>query len=118
MAGLHDWLPSNHEALINKATQTVTFLTAAVFARIGVAGAALMWYQDKFMIRYNRFKAAFENRKNPAERTPVKTTVLQETKEEFIKVYRILHGLKFRRIRVFALCSASYFLCAGVNYSL
>ncbi|MDR1102303.1 MAG: hypothetical protein LBL42_00960 [Tannerella sp.] len=92
MAGLHDWLPSNHESLINKATQTVTFLTAAIFARIGVAGAALTWYQDKFMVRYNRFKAAFENWKNPAERTPVKTTVLQEAEEEFIKVYRILHN--------------------------
>jgi hypothetical protein len=86
--GKIDWLPQNHEEILNKAIQTVTYLTSAILARIGIAGAALTWYQNEFMIRYNKFRTAFENWRNPAERTPVKTTILQETEDDFVKVYR------------------------------
>jgi hypothetical protein len=87
-----DWLPQNHEELYNKAAQTVAYLTGDVFARIGIAGAALTWYQNEFMPKYLRFRNAFENWRNPAERTPVKTTVLKEAEGEFVTVYRKLYS--------------------------
>jgi hypothetical protein len=86
-----DWLPRNHEELYDKATQTVTYLTDAVLARIGISGTALTWYQSVFMTKYTKFKTAFEAWRNPAERTPVKMTVLKEAEEEFVTVYRQLY---------------------------
>jgi hypothetical protein len=85
---MNDWLPQNHEEIYNKALQTVTYLIAAVLTRIGIAGAALIWYQNVFMVKFNRFKAAIENWRNPAERTQIKMTVLREAEKEFVKVYR------------------------------
>jgi hypothetical protein len=70
------------------ANRTVLYLTSAVFARIGIAGAAQTWYQNMFMAKYTKFKAAFENWMNPAERTQTKTTVLQDAENEFVPVYR------------------------------
>jgi hypothetical protein len=84
----HDWLSRNHEEIYNKANQTVAYLTAAVLARIGIAGAATTWYQTVFMIKYAAFKTAFENWLNPAERTPSKATALQDAEDEFVTVYR------------------------------
>jgi hypothetical protein len=88
----HDWLPSNHEDIYNMANRTVAYLTSAVFTRIGIAGAAQTWYQNTYMVKYTRFKTAYENWLNPAERTPTKTTVLQEAEEEFLPVYRQLYN--------------------------
>jgi hypothetical protein len=45
---------------------------------MGIAGAALTWFQNECTVRFTRFKTAFENWRNPAERTPVKTTILME----------------------------------------
>ncbi|MDR1336538.1 MAG: hypothetical protein LBK22_06890, partial [Tannerella sp.] len=87
----HDWLPFNHEDIYNKAAQTIAYLTAAVFARIGIAGAALTWYQNIFMVQYNKFKTAYENWRNQADRTQIKTTMLQEAENDFVKVYRKLY---------------------------
>jgi hypothetical protein len=86
-----DWLPHNHEELFDKATQTVNYFTVTVLDRIGIAGAARTWYQDEFVVRYNRFKTAFLDWQNPAERTPIKTTVLQEAEDDFVPVYRKLY---------------------------
>jgi hypothetical protein len=83
----HDWLPGNHEEIYNKANQTVAYLTGAVLTRIGIAGAVLIWYRRVFMIKYAAFRTAFENWLNPAERTPSKTTILQDAEREFVTVY-------------------------------
>jgi hypothetical protein len=87
-----DWIPQNHEELYNRAAQTVAYLTDDVLTRIGIAGAALVWYRSVFRVKYDSFKAAFANWQNPAERTPVKSTVLKETEEEFVSVYRKLYS--------------------------
>jgi hypothetical protein len=86
-----DWMPFNHEELYNKATQTVLYLISAVLTRIGIAGAALVWYQNEFIPKYNKFKEAFGNWKNPAERTPTKSAVLYAAEKEFKTVYRQLY---------------------------
>jgi hypothetical protein len=86
-----DWMPFNHEALYNKATQTVMYLTQAILTRIGIAGLAYTWYQNEFISKYNKFKKAFEDWFNPAERTPTKSTVLYDAEDEFKKVYRQLY---------------------------
>ncbi|MDR1335424.1 MAG: hypothetical protein LBK22_01180 [Tannerella sp.] len=84
-------MPQNHEELYSMAAQTVAYLTATVLARIGFAGAVLTWYQSEFMVLYNKFKTAFENWRNQAERTQVKTTLLQEAEDAFKKAYRKLY---------------------------
>jgi hypothetical protein len=86
-----DWMPQNHEEICDKAAQTVAYLTSAVLSRIGIAGTAQTWYQNEFIVKYNRFRIAFEDWKNPALRTQVKTTILKEAEEEFVKVYRKLY---------------------------
>jgi hypothetical protein len=83
-----DWLPQNHEEIYSKAIQTETYLTAAVLARIGIGGAALVWYQNEFIMKLNRFRVAFGNWRNPAERTQIKMTILQEAEKDFVKAYR------------------------------
>jgi hypothetical protein len=86
-----DWMPFNHEELYYKATQTVMYLTSIVLTRIGIAGSAQTWYQNEFISKYNKFKAAFENWQNPAERTPTKSIVLYAAEKDFKKVYRLLY---------------------------
>jgi hypothetical protein len=42
-----DWLSQNYEAIYSKAAQTWAYLTAAVLSRMGIAGAALTWFQNE-----------------------------------------------------------------------
>jgi hypothetical protein len=39
-------------------------------------------------VKYNKFKAAYDDWLNPAERTQTKKTVLKETEDAFVTVYR------------------------------
>jgi hypothetical protein len=50
-----------------------------------------MWYNNEFLVKWNRFKAAFEAWRNPAERTLAKTAALTDAETEFRKVYRLLY---------------------------
>jgi hypothetical protein len=87
-----DWLPQNHEELYYMAARTVAYLTPAVLASIGIAGAAQAWYQDEFIPKYNKFKVSFDNWLNPAERTPIKIAILKSAEKNFKKVYRQLYN--------------------------
>ncbi|MDR2137959.1 MAG: hypothetical protein LBP50_00140 [Tannerella sp.] len=86
-----DWLMHNHEDLYNQASQTVNYLTGDVLARIGITGPILAWYNADFLPAHTRFKAAFEQWQNPAERTPTKTVALTDAENDFVKVYRQLY---------------------------
>ncbi|MDR2065314.1 MAG: hypothetical protein LBP85_06375 [Prevotellaceae bacterium] len=89
-----DWLPKNHEALYNQATQTKNYLTnTAVRVRIGISATTPIgkWYDEEFVPKYNDFAAAFANWQNPAERTPTKTLKLAEAEEAFKETYRKLY---------------------------
>jgi hypothetical protein len=55
------------------------------------------WITNTLQAVYRTFTAAFENWRNPAKRTPVKTTALKTVEEAFIPVYMLLH----QRIGVF-----------------
>jgi hypothetical protein len=83
-----DWMARSHEGLYSQANQTVGYFTPAVLTRIGVAGAALTWYQDIFVPKHTKFNSDFENWQNPAERTPVKTAALRISEKDFRKAYR------------------------------
>jgi hypothetical protein len=88
MAAKTDWLAQRHEELYDQATMTVDYLTAENLDRMGIAGAANAWYGSEVVVKYNRFKLAFENWKNPADRSPAKSAALKETEADFKKVYR------------------------------
>jgi hypothetical protein len=86
-----DWMERSHEGVYDQGTQTTTYLTSSVFSRIGFSGPILAWYNNEFLPRWGSFKTAFENWRNPAERTTAKTAALKSAETEFRKVYRILY---------------------------
>jgi hypothetical protein len=83
-----DWLTQNHDEIYNKSNQTVNYLTDTVLARIGIAGAALTWYNAELRVKHKDFTTAYDDWLNPAERTPTKTTVMQTAEDAFVEVYR------------------------------
>jgi hypothetical protein len=86
-----DWMPTSHEGVYNLALLLVMYLDTTRLAVIGIAGEALMWYQNEFKTLYNEFVAAFEDWKNPAERTKNKIAVLKLAEKKFKKAYRELY---------------------------
>jgi hypothetical protein len=88
MAKKFDWMPQKHEELYSMANRTVAYFTSTVLARIGISGTAQTWYQNTFLVKFNVFKTAYVSWEDPAERTPRKTTILQEAENEFKPVYR------------------------------
>jgi hypothetical protein len=88
----HDWLPQNHEALVNQSTQTWDYLYANR-DRLGFGATTLQgqWIDAAYSSKYTAFIAAFNDWKNPAERTPMKTSVLGETEKLFREAYRQLY---------------------------
>ncbi|MDR1887143.1 MAG: hypothetical protein LBQ70_04430 [Prevotellaceae bacterium] len=83
-----DWLAQGYEKRYDQATVTINYLTAENLDRMGIAGAANAWYYGEVVAKYNSFKFAFENWKNPAERTPAKSAALKAAEADFVKVYR------------------------------
>jgi hypothetical protein len=92
MATKSGWLPRNHESLLNQANLTVKFLTDSTLVRIGISGMALSWYNTVFIPKHTVFNTAFEDWRNPAERTAVKVTALNEAEKNFTTVYRQLYS--------------------------
>jgi hypothetical protein len=78
----------SHEGLYDQANQTVSYLTSDVLMRIGITGPILDWYNSEFLSKHTRFNTAFENWRNPAERTRTKAAALAEAETDFRKVYR------------------------------
>jgi hypothetical protein len=85
------WLPRNHETLLNQANVTVKYLTVPVLERVGISGAALSWYNTVFIPKHTVLTAAFEDWRNPGERTAVKITALNDAEKNFTTVYRQLY---------------------------
>ncbi|MDR0724537.1 MAG: hypothetical protein LBF59_00820 [Prevotellaceae bacterium] len=86
-----DWLPRNHEGLCNQANDTVDYLTADVLNRIGITGSSLNWYNTDFIPKHDALNLAFDNWKNPAERTKVITAAFITAENEFKPLYRKLY---------------------------
>jgi hypothetical protein len=86
-----DWMPQNHEALCDQATQTMTYLTAeGNMTRMGLTGF-LTWISGTLQPAFQTLRIAFEDWKNPSERTPLKTAALRIAEEAFIPLYRHLY---------------------------
>jgi hypothetical protein len=86
-----DWMPKSHEGIYDLATVVTAYLTTAKLAAIGIAGEALTWYNNQFLVLYNAFEAAFNDWKNPAERTRNKTAALELAEKQFVVAYRALY---------------------------
>ncbi|MDR0603626.1 MAG: hypothetical protein LBG80_04905 [Bacteroidales bacterium] len=92
MARNVDWLKRSHEGLYDQQNITVNFLmTPGTMDRLGISGAAKVWFDNDFIIKRDKFIVAFEAWRNPSERTPAKTAALLEAEKDFIKVYRLLY---------------------------
>jgi hypothetical protein len=86
-----DWMPPSYEGIVNMAIVVVAFLTGIKLASIGIAGEALAWYNNEFLVRYHAFIAAYEDWKNPAERTKNKIATLILAEKLFVASFRALY---------------------------
>jgi hypothetical protein len=86
------WLPNNHEALNNQATQTVSHILANK-VRLGFSDNTAQgnWFSDVFDVSYTRYITAFAAWKNPATRTKIISAELEEAQKAFIPDYRQLY---------------------------
>jgi hypothetical protein len=91
---MKDWLPSNHEALYDLATITVKYmLTSGNRDRMGLAITTPQgeWFDTEFAQKLTDFRTAFNDWKDPAERTQIKTEHLKNTEAILRVVYRKLY---------------------------
>jgi hypothetical protein len=89
--GNKDWVPQNHEARYDQATQTMSYLLiSGNIARMGLSGVQT-WISGILQPAFNTFKAAFDAWKDPSVRTPIKTATLQNAEDAFIPLYRQLY---------------------------
>jgi hypothetical protein len=89
-----DWQPKNHEALYDQCMQAWTYLNSSENrTRMGFGADTPQgtWLTAQFWPKYSAFTLAFNAWKDSATRTPVKTTVLEETERLFREVYRQLY---------------------------
>jgi hypothetical protein len=89
-----DWLPRNHEQLFDLAFVTVKYLQVeANQTRMGFGAysAQLKWLNAEFFAKYDAFKVAFENWRDPAARTKIILEQLRETEKVFREIYRQLY---------------------------
>ena len=95
MKSKQDWLPRNHEALFDKARQTVQYLTDPVVrVRLGFATATPqgVWLDNVFTPSYDGFVSAYEMWETPSTRTTVLTAALNEAQAAFVEQYRKLYS--------------------------
>jgi hypothetical protein len=92
MASNNDWLHRNHEDLYNQANATVRYLTSEVLTRFGMTGAIFIWYNGKFIPAHDLFNEAFEEWRNPADRTLALTATMMSSEKNFKPVYRQLYN--------------------------
>jgi hypothetical protein len=93
MSRTEDWLPHNHEALFDKATETVNYMTDSNRARMGLGSGMPggLWYDGTFVPAFGELAGAFTDWKLPADRTQNKTIRLQRAEEVFNPIYRKLY---------------------------
>ncbi|MDR2119312.1 MAG: hypothetical protein LBP64_00355 [Tannerella sp.] len=91
MSNNKDWIPKSREGRYNQAKQSMTYLSvSANLTRMGLTGF-LPWITESLRPAYEAFAEAFEDWKNPAERTPIKTAALKTAESAFIPLYRHLY---------------------------
>jgi hypothetical protein len=91
MTASRDWLPSNHEALYDKAKQAAAYLSESTNrTRMGFEAGTSMgnWFDTVFIPAYTSFKVAFETWLNPAMRTPLFTATLIDKQKMFSAIFR------------------------------
>ena len=89
-----DWLPKNHEALYDQANQTHNYLwDPANRDRMGFEPITPQghWLDMTFQPALSAFQTAFNDWKNPDERTHIKTVHLANTEKVFREAYRQLY---------------------------
>jgi hypothetical protein len=94
MRTTHDWLPKNHEALYDFIMQAMSYLSNPVNRdRMGFANTTPqgIWLTETCTPKFTAFTTAFSNWKNPAERTPVKTTTLEKAEKACREMFRKLY---------------------------
>lgn len=95
MQGSGDWLPSNHEALYDKAKQTKEYLIEGNNrTRLGFAPDSPQgqWLDTVFLPAFLAFILAFEAWRNVGTRTQIISTTLYDTQKMFAGVYRLLYA--------------------------
>ncbi|MDR2385869.1 MAG: hypothetical protein LBD80_09480 [Tannerella sp.] len=85
-----DWIPKNHEQLYDQATQSITYLTTPNITRMGLKGFQ-SWITETLQPTYATLKTAFDDWKNPSQRTTLKTTILVDAEKSFKAIYRRLY---------------------------
>ncbi|MDR0703690.1 MAG: hypothetical protein LBF88_01750 [Planctomycetaceae bacterium] len=94
MATHYDWQSQNHEQLFDQAMMTVKYLSVEanqIRMGFGPYSAQVKWLNAEFFVKYEAFKAAFENWRNEAARTKIILEQLRETEKVFRAVYRQLY---------------------------
>jgi hypothetical protein len=90
----HDWLPKNHEALYDKGQQTWEYLTLSPNReRMGfdTTSPQGVWLDSDYVPKFQAFVSAFDAWKNPADRTPAMTRLLEMVEKVYRVSYRQLY---------------------------
>jgi hypothetical protein len=89
-----DWLPKNHEALYDQGQQTWEYLMSSPNReRMGFEATTPqgLWLDNEYAPKFQAFTSAFVAWKNPADRTPAMTKLLQGVEKSFQVEYRQLY---------------------------
>jgi hypothetical protein len=96
MVETKDWMPSNHEALHDKATLTMNVLSvSANRERMGLGSGTPLggWLDSDFLPEFTHFDDAYGPWVNPGTRTKIITLQLNEAEATFKPMYRKLASL-------------------------
>jgi hypothetical protein len=94
MTHKRDWLPQNHEALYDKATQTWGYLSVPERRnRLGFGADTPPghWLDEYFYPKWREFDTAFQDWRDPSERTKSKHVQLKDMEKVFKAAYRNLY---------------------------
>jgi hypothetical protein len=94
MSRIQDWLPRSPEALFNQASQTVNYLSiVANRVRMGLGDGTPQgeWFDADFTPKFDAFSSAWSNYRDPATRTKILITQLDEAEKVFNPAYRKLY---------------------------
>jgi hypothetical protein len=93
MPASKDWLAQDHEGLFNQAGQTRDYLSIpANQKRMGIEGNILAWVNNNFKPRHDSFTSAYNQWRDPEERSPVRTRELFAAEKAFKPCYRKLYS--------------------------
>jgi hypothetical protein len=95
MPATKDWLKHSHEELYDQATITYSYLSNYVNReRMGLGTSTMQgqWYDSNFVPSYTNFQTAFDDWRDPAQRSPLKIETLNDRENEFRPIYRQLYS--------------------------